>query len=89
MLQALVLLSSSKASTTFLSEPCTAVLKKSSLEEQGLSLLCATTSGRLYNLPHDMNSLQAWIQQKRASGELLSGETLLDIPLNTTIDKST
>jgi hypothetical protein len=69
-----------------LDESCLAVVKLIYSAEDTSKLLCQTPSGMYYIIP---SVDHVWIKQKMISGELFSGETLLDIPLNTTVDRAT
>jgi len=72
-----------KAITT-LDEPCLAVVKDiyDNGEEEGKELMCQTPSGMLYKIPSVDDD---WIEQRMLSGELLSGETMLDISMNSSV----
>jgi hypothetical protein len=69
-----------------LDESCLAVGKEIYSAEDNSKLLCQTPSGRFYIIP---SVDPVWIKQKMITGELFSGETLLDIPLNTIVDRAT
>lgn len=69
-----------------LDESCLAVVKEIYSAEDNSKLLCQTPSGMYYLIP---SVDAAWIKEKMISGELFSGETLLDIPLNTPVDRAT
>jgi aspartate carbamoyltransferase regulatory subunit len=76
----------SESEVVALSEPCIAVVKEIMSVEDTAELQCSTPSDMVYTIPHVDT---AWIRQKETSGELISGETLLDIPPNTFINKKT
>eukprot|EP00980_Cylindrotheca_fusiformis_P025019 scaffold12924_cov107-Cylindrotheca_fusiformis.AAC.1 len=69
-----------------LDESCLAVVKTIFAAENSSKLLCQTPSGMYYIIP---SVDHAWIKSKMISGELFSGETLLDIPLTTKVDRAT
>jgi hypothetical protein len=70
--------------STLLTEPCTAVITVFESDETGL--VCQTPTGNIYNVPFITSE---WIREKEISGELISGETSLAIPLDTPIDPET
>ncbi|CAJ1954133.1 unnamed protein product [Cylindrotheca closterium] len=69
--------------TTALNEPCLAFVKDIFSEDRQ-QLLCQTPSGMLYILPSVDGQ---WIEEKMIAGELYSGETILDLPDGTTINR--
>mmetsp|Transcript_40528 Transcript_40528/g.97823 ORF Transcript_40528/g.97823 Transcript_40528/m.97823 type:complete len:596 (+) Transcript_40528:120-1907(+) len=69
--------------STALNEPCLAFVKDIFSEDRK-ELVCQTPSGMLYVVPSVDDQ---WIEEKMISGELYSGETVLDIPKNTTINR--
>eukprot|EP00526_Cylindrotheca_closterium_P004889 CAMPEP_0113636916 /NCGR_PEP_ID=MMETSP0017_2-20120614/19295_1 /TAXON_ID=2856 /ORGANISM="Cylindrotheca closterium" /LENGTH=633 /DNA_ID=CAMNT_0000547863 /DNA_START=149 /DNA_END=2050 /DNA_ORIENTATION=+ /assembly_acc=CAM_ASM_000147 len=83
MLHTFPLMINGKAITT-LDEPCLAVVKDiyDNGEEEGKELMCQTPSGMLYKIPSVDDD---WIEQRMLSGELLSGETMLDISMNSSV----
>ena len=68
----------------FLTEPCTAVIVD--VQEEGEHLACATHEGYLFDIPSDVVTPE-WIAAKLETGELKSGESLLDIPKGITISR--
>lgn len=70
---------------TILEEPCLAVVKDIYDEYDVKELSCQTPSGMLYKIPSVDSD---WIEDKMLSGELQSGETLLNIT-NPLIDPET
>jgi hypothetical protein len=76
----------SESEVVILSEPCIAVVKEIMSFEDTAELQCSTPSDLVYTIPHVDT---AWIRQKETSGELISGETLLDIPPNTFMNEKT
>jgi len=68
---------------TTLNESCLAVVKDIFSEDKK-QLLCQTPSGMLYAVPFVDDQ---WIDEKMISGELYSGETWLDLPMNTTVNR--
>lgn len=69
--------------STALNEPCLAFVKDIFSEDRK-QLLCQTPSGMIYIVPSVDDQ---WIDEKMISGELYSGETLLDLPANTTVNR--
>eukprot|EP00980_Cylindrotheca_fusiformis_P015406 scaffold4335_cov119-Cylindrotheca_fusiformis.AAC.9 len=80
--------SSEEQTVVLLTEPCTALVKEIMADVDRAKLQCYTPNdGMLYTIPFVET---AWIRQKQNEGLLLSGETTLDIPPNTTwIDVNT
>jgi hypothetical protein len=79
-----------------LNEPCTALVKDVFLNASAYpddvvpieetSLLCETPSGMLYEVP---SATSDWIRENEISGDLFSGQTVLNIPPGTLIDAKT
>jgi hypothetical protein len=79
-----------------LNEPCTALVKNVLLNVSAYSddvvpieetsLLCETPSGMLYEVP---SATSEWISEKEISGDLFSGQTVLNFPPGTLIDAKT
>lgn len=85
ILQTIIHLTHAQVSTSTLDESCLAVVKDI-ISEHGKELLCQTPSGMLYIIPSVDNG---WIDEKMLMGELVSGEVLMDIPYNTTVNRKT
>ncbi|CAJ1960019.1 unnamed protein product [Cylindrotheca closterium] len=94
VLLALPLLSAAQSSGTLTAEtqvkvlegPCTAFIEIIEAEDEGEKLICEAKDGMMYDIPQ-VN--KEWIEEKRQSGELVSGATILDLPENTMVDMST
>eukprot|EP00980_Cylindrotheca_fusiformis_P030322 scaffold24655_cov147-Cylindrotheca_fusiformis.AAC.1 len=69
-----------------LGEPCVAVVKEIMATVDRATLNCQTPSGRMYSVPQVDTE---WIRRREFQGELFSGETELDIPLDTLVDAET
>lgn len=66
-------------------EPCLGVVSDLTSIDRD-DLLCQTPSGMLYNISSVGDS---WVEQKMLTGELFSGETILDIPTDATLNEQT
>ena len=80
---------------TSLSEPCTALIMDVQNEgpdgggaEGGMYLACETPMGLTYSISSALVTSD-WIDEKVQSGALISGATMLDIPIGTLIDSIT
>lgn len=71
------------ALTASFDESCLAVVKDIFSEDRK-ELLCQTPSGMLYVITSVDDQ---WIEEKMISGELYSGETVLEVPTGTTINR--
>lgn len=69
-----------------LNGPCVAMIEVIEGGDESEKLICENPNGFHYAVPQVD---AAWIEEKRKSGELVSGVTILDLPENTMIDKST
>jgi hypothetical protein len=65
---------------------CTAYLKEVMADVIREELVCQSSRGMVYNI---RNVDEEWIAEKKSAGELISGETVLDIPSGTMIDMKT
>eukprot|EP00526_Cylindrotheca_closterium_P021838 CAMPEP_0113616202 /NCGR_PEP_ID=MMETSP0017_2-20120614/8114_1 /TAXON_ID=2856 /ORGANISM="Cylindrotheca closterium" /LENGTH=117 /DNA_ID=CAMNT_0000525501 /DNA_START=75 /DNA_END=428 /DNA_ORIENTATION=+ /assembly_acc=CAM_ASM_000147 len=65
---------------------CTAFIEIIESAEEGEKLVCESSDGMMYDVPLVDT---AWIEEKRQSGELVSGATVLDLPENTMVDMQT
>ncbi|CAJ1954131.1 unnamed protein product [Cylindrotheca closterium] len=74
----------STADLTTFNEPCLGVVGQFSDNRDGL--LCQTPSGMLYNIS---SVGDAWVEKHMLTGELFSGETILQIPANTILNTDT
>lgn len=70
--------------TTF-NEPCLGVVSDQFSVDRD-DLLCQTPSGMLYNIS---SVGDAWVDEHMRTGELFSGETVLEIPANTILNTDT
>ena len=70
----------------FLHGDCVAFIETTEAEGETEKLVCEAENGIMYVVPQ-VNT--AWIEEKRTSGELVSGQTLLDLPANTMVDMDT
>ncbi|CAJ1949103.1 unnamed protein product [Cylindrotheca closterium] len=70
--------------TTF-NEPCLGVVSDQ-LSIDGDDLLCQTPTGMLYNVSSVGDT---WVEKHMLTGELFSGETILEIPANTILNTDT
>ncbi|KAL3932847.1 MAG: hypothetical protein SGBAC_010659 [Bacillariaceae sp.] len=94
LLLALPLLSAAQSGGTLSAEsqvqvlqgPCTAFVEIIDAEVDGEKLVCEAADGLMYGVPQVDKE---WIEEKRKSGELVSGVTMLDLPDNTMVDMST
>lgn len=66
-------------------EPCLGVVSDQLFVDRD-DLLCQTPSGMLYNVS---SVGDAWINKRRLSGELISGETILELPYGTMLNTDT
>lgn len=66
--------------------PCTAFIEIIDAEVDVEKLICEAKDGMMYDIPQVD---KAWIEEKRQSGELISGQTQLDLPENTMVDMQT
>ena len=66
-------------------EPCLGVVSDQFSVDRD-DLLCQTPSGMLYNVS---SVGDAWVKKHMLSGELISGETILEIPTNTLLNTDT
>eukprot|EP00980_Cylindrotheca_fusiformis_P018251 scaffold5930_cov177-Cylindrotheca_fusiformis.AAC.6 len=62
---------------------CTAYIKEILADVVRQELVCHTSNGRIFAVP---SADQEWIDEKQKTGELISGETILDLPPNTMVD---
>jgi hypothetical protein len=65
---------------------CTAYLKQVMADVSREELVCQNSKGMVYNVP---NVDKKWITEKKSAGELISGETVLEIPSDTMVDMKT
>lgn len=65
---------------------CTAYIKEAHAAVRRQELGCQTSNGISYNIPI---ADKEWIRAKTSTGDLISGETVLDIPPETLVDMAT
>eukprot|EP00980_Cylindrotheca_fusiformis_P003004 scaffold695_cov113-Cylindrotheca_fusiformis.AAC.1 len=65
---------------------CTAYIKEILADVTMQELVCFTSNGKIFAVP---SADQEWIDEKQRTGELISGETILDLPPNTMVDMET
>ena len=75
----------SSADLATFNEPCLGVVSDQFSVDRD-DLLCETPSGMLYNVS---SVGDAWVEKHMLSGELFSGETILQIPENTFLNTET
>lgn len=75
----------SAADLTKFNEPCLGVVSDQFSVDRD-DLLCQTPSGMLYNVS---SVGDAWVEKHMLTGELFSGETVLEIPANTVLNTDT
>eukprot|EP00980_Cylindrotheca_fusiformis_P018249 scaffold5930_cov177-Cylindrotheca_fusiformis.AAC.4 len=62
---------------------CTAYIKEILADVVRQELVCHTSNGRIFAVP---SANQEWIDEKQKTGELISGETILDLPPSTMVN---
>jgi len=75
----------SVADLTTFNEPCLGVVSDQISIDRD-DLLCQTPSGMLYNVS---SVGDAWVEKHMLTGELFSGETILELPANTILNTDT